>query len=226
MPARVNYVGKQYGDLTVVARMPPRVVPSGRVVTYLECQCDCGAKEVVSYSELQNRRKVSCRDCSSKHGKWGLSSHPLYGIWRHVISRCADKSNKDYGGRGIVVCSGWTNSFLSFEEDMGARPSLEFSVDRRDNSSGYTCGHCVECVEKGWDANCRWATRPQQRRNSRSVRFIEYDGVSMCLADWATKLGVSREAMRVRINKCERLGLPVADAILAPPRESRRAAKV
>jgi hypothetical protein len=51
-----------------------------------------------------------------------------------------------WGGRGVIVCSEWMNSFIA---DMGNRPTSE----RIDNSKGY-------CKD-----NCKWATRKEQRAN-------------------------------------------------------------
>ncbi len=61
---------------------------------------------------------------------------------------------KDYGGRGIKF------KFRSFEqwfEELGPRPSPSYSVHRIDNDGHYAPG------------NIRWATRKEQRENSRPV---------------------------------------------------------
>ena len=38
-----------------------------------------------------------------------------------------------------------------------------------------------ECVANGWPANCRWATRAEQRRNQKDVRFLESRGALDCV---------------------------------------------
>lgn len=68
-------------------------------------------------------------------------------------------------------------TFVNFLADMGARPNLQHSIERKDNAKGYEPG------------NCRWATRAEQNRNQTSNRFIEHDGRRLCVTDWARELG-------------------------------------
>ena len=106
-----------------------------------------------------------------------------------MLARCNNPKNpayKNYGGRGIAVCVGWNKSFLKFYEEMGARP-LECSLDRIDNSGGYN------------KANCKWSTQSEQNRNKRNNRSITYEGVTKCLTDWATELGIKVTTLQKRL---------------------------
>jgi hypothetical protein len=79
-----------------------------------------------------------------------------------MIQRCTNKNNKQYhgyGGRGIKVCDRWAKSFLSFLEDMGERPFKTAQIDRIDNDGNYEPN------------NCRWVTRKENVRNSRTVKL-------------------------------------------------------
>lgn len=106
-----------------------------------------------------------------------------------MIQRCNNSNYsqfKDYGGRGIEVCDRWKNSFKAFLDDMG-EPGIGMSLDRIDNSGNYEPG------------NCRWATRKQQRRNSRSNRYLTWNGKTQCLTDWAAECGVSKNCLIWRL---------------------------
>lgn len=75
-----------------------------------------------------------------------------------MLTRCLNRNREDaknYVGRGITVCERW-RSFENFLSDMGERPSAT-SLDRVNNDKGYEPG------------NCRWATRREQRCNSRGL---------------------------------------------------------
>ncbi len=81
-----------------------------------------------------------------------------YRIWASIKQRCFNPNNPSYhhyGGRGITMCDEWQDSFVAFSKDMGKRPSLRHSIDRKDNDGDYSAD------------NCRWATQDQQTINSR-----------------------------------------------------------
>ena len=89
----------------------------------------------------------------------GRKYHPLYNTYKGLFSRCYNPKNKNYhryGGRGITVCDRWSaqDGFWRFVKDMGERPEGT-SLDRIDNSKGYS------------PDNCRWATYKMQNNNTK-----------------------------------------------------------
>lgn len=114
---------------------------------------------------------------------------PEYAIWQAMNARCRNPKNpryESYGGRGIAICEAWRD-FAKFFADMGARPTPQHQLDRRDNDKGYN------------PDNCRWATPAEQMVNRRNTRFVEVDGKQMPLATLAHFCGIPANTLRARI---------------------------
>lgn len=98
----------------------------------------------------------------------GMRYTPEWEAWKGAKQRCSNPNNPAYaryGGRGISVCRRWTHGengvsgFELFMQDMGPRPSSDFSLDREDSNGNYE------------PANCRWATKLEQSRNRGVVKL-------------------------------------------------------
>ena len=163
MSARAKLIGKRFGRLTIVERVPGNTRPRWRAV------CDCGGEAITATSNLTPGRSQSCgclqRERAGISTKiHGLSGSPEHMIWSAMKARCFNPRNKEYhnyGGRGITVCFRWAASFAAFLMDMGERPSSRHSLDRIDNDGNYAPG------------NCRWATAAQQHANRRVKRSTD-----------------------------------------------------
>lgn len=191
---------------------------------YYLCRCDCGTESEVLAPHLISGRSTGCRVCwRIQHGAAKVGNRmPEFDIWMGMLSRCHYASNaflrKNYGARGIRVCRRWRESFTAFFEDMGSRPSPELSIDRRDNNGHYSCGHCPECLENGWPSNCRWATRAEQARNTRTCRNYTHDGTTLNLSQWARQVGLALNTLSYRLAQ----GMSFPEAISTPRRRGRR----
>ena len=123
--------------------------------------------------------------------------------------RCLNKNNKsyrDYGGRGISVCSEWQESFSSFYEwsiNNGYKENL--TLDRINFNGNYA------------PDNCKWSTLKEQMNNTRKNIFLEYDGDTKTVKEWAETLGVSQYTLYSRVKK----GWSIADIIEKPIRRKR-----
>lgn len=113
-----------------------------------------------------------------------------YGIWCGIKDRCLNtksKKYKDYGGRGILMCDRWRNSFFDFLKDMGSRPSIKHSIDRKDNNGNYE------------PENCRWATSFEQGNNTRVNIRITHRGETKTMSEWGRFSLVGKDVFRQRI---------------------------
>lgn len=211
---------RKFGKLIVLSHGGYYCNSQGKRLSLWECQCRCGAIVISKGHDLRRGCVTQCRECTAEaHRTHGMTGTKEYCTWRGIRRRCFnvnDNSYPHYGGRGLVVCRRWDSLFEAFFEDMGPAPTNELSIDRIDNAIGYTCGKCSECAQNQWPANCRWATAQQQSDNSSVPRWIEVGGDRLSLAGWAKKLGISREAMRLRVDKCLREGTSLAHALAEP----------
>lgn len=123
----------------------------------------------------------------------GLSSSPIYSVWRNMLTRCYNASGQDkknYQDRGIIVCKRWRNSFENFYADMGDPPTPKHTLDRFPNGNG-----------NYEPENCRWATRAEQSRNLRKNIFITFDGKTLTLKDWSFEIPVKYATICYRYHR-------------------------
>lgn len=125
-----------------------------------------------------------------KHGMGSIKNrHPLYQKWSGMKRRCLNKNDKSYpryGGSGVVISKPW-NDFNSFYEDMSTTYFPKASLDRIDNSKGYS------------KDNCRWVTLAEQGKNKTTVPLYSHNGLTMTSSDWDKKLGFRIGTVRARI---------------------------
>ena len=180
------------------------------------CRCDCGGETFTRGYKLNSGTTKSCgcisrepgRNATHGHSGGGAHSAPRaseYRIWSLMKDRCLNPRGsryKDYGGRGIAVCDRWMR-YENFLADMGRRPSTNHTLERRNNEEGYN------------PENCLWATPTQQSRNRRNTVMLTHDGITLCLSEWAERLGLHPKCLRERL----RLGWSDSQALGYEARE-------
>lgn len=90
---------------------------------------------------------------------------------------------------------------------MGQPPTPLHTLDRINVNGNYD------------PKNCRWATKSEQKRNTRVNDYYEINGVKKCLADWCDEFGRDRRNVRQRIKK---LGWSIEEALRTGPLKHRR----
>lgn len=166
-----------------------------RVIKIGLYKCHCG-KEFPSRIEGVKggyTKSCGCLKYKGNNTTHGMSKTSIsYDCWCSMKSRCYNKNDKyyhHYGGRGIIVCEKWRNSFENFLKDIGERPSRKHSIDRINVNGNYE------------PENCRWATPIEQANNTRSNHFITYKGETKTIANWARSIGLSHEVLRKRLKR-------------------------
>lgn len=167
-----------------------------------------------------NRRRKTCSiDCKMSLQRKTLGRVPseihgfaregeverLHNIWRGIIKRCVnpkDCSFSRYGGRGISICDEWKTDYVVFRTwALSNNYSDTLTIDRIDNDGNYE------------PSNCRWVSNAKQSNNRRNSRFIEINGETKTLADWARFYKMPYGSVVARINV---YGMTVEQALTEP----------
>jgi hypothetical protein len=203
MGAFYDITGQKFGRLTVIKRIPSI---STRTTRWL-CKCDCGSLHAVNKNNLINGQVKSCGCLASELKKkrktrttHGMSYTRLYYIWQGIKRRCyyeKEPSYPYYGAIGITVCDEW-RTFENFKEwALNNGYSDDLTIDRVDNSVGYS------------PENCRWTTIKEQNRNKTTTRHLTFNGHTKCLSAWCDELGLPKSTVVNRLNR----GWPVEEAL-------------
>lgn len=183
--------GKKFGRLSVL-----EIVGKEKNGHYVwGCLCDCGQYRKISVSSLT--KKNGTRSCGCLHSKHGFAGTPFYQRWKSMIKRCYNKNDsayKNYGKRGIGVCTQWFkfenfknkmfSSFVLFEKQNGKNSA---TLERLDNNKNY-------CPN-----NCTWATKSQQSKHTSRIVYLKFKNKTLSVTDWAEKLGIKRGTIHSRI---------------------------
>lgn len=191
---REIFIGQHFTRLEILDTTPVlKETRNGNWQKVIVCRCDCGKIVYVRRSNLVNGYTKSCgclakesssergramcqtllREVNTKHGdaKYNDAGKRgrLYDIWHDMKKRCQNpnhKAYKYYGGRGIVVCTEWSESYAAFKEwallsgyDFNAK-KFDCTLDRIDVNGNYE------------PSNCRWVPMSVQNKNKRNTKAV------------------------------------------------------
>jgi len=134
-----------------------------------------------------------------KHGGCGSLT---YARWKSMMARCYQNNAANYqyyGAKGIGVCVQW-HDYPVFLSDMGECLDKTMTLDRINNDKDYQ------------PDNCRWETQAIQNKNRSYCVNLTHNGVTKILADWALEIGISANALAMRL----RLGWTIERALTQP----------
>ena len=186
---RNDLTGKQFDYLYVIRRSLDKGKGKKPVVKW-DCLCKCGKVVAVKSDSLLTGHTKSCGCRKIKHGY----SHKerLYTTWCNMRRRCSDPTNKrweQYGGKGVTVCSEWSE-YLPFRKWAMKNGYTDFlSIDRINNDGNYE------------PSNCRWVDSKVQTNNCSRNRIIEYKGKNFTMSELSEHIGLSYSALQHRIDR-------------------------
>lgn len=185
--AKKNMIGLRYGILTVLSEVKERN-KNGHIL--YNVKCDCGKEKIVLGHSLRTGASRSCNKCHLLTGGHGMWKSKEFSVWGNMKDRCTNPNNpryKNYGGKGIIVCERWVNSFPNFFSDMGESNGL--TLERKDVSGNYEPN------------NCKWADAKEQARNrTNNVRYT-YEKETLCVSEWCEKLNMKYSTFTHRIQR-------------------------
>ena len=211
----IDLTGQRFGRLTVLGQ-GERI---GDRIGWI-CRCDCGNIKTIDAHAMKAGHIKSCgcygRENAAKRAtKHSLCGTRIYHAYHNMKKRCYNPNSdhyKWYGGENKGICDEWMgeDGFKNFAEWSFANGYTdELTIDRIDNSKGYS------------PDNCRWVTPKQNCRNKRNNHLITIDGETKTLIEWCDVFGINDRTVRSRI----RIGWDEVKAITTPKLRERRCKK-
>lgn len=191
-----NLVGQKFHRLIIIGRADDYITPkTGARGTRYICKCDCGNIIISRSDRLRSGHTKSCgcymrEKTIERNTIHGLCRTKIYGLYCAMIQRCCNEKNhayKDYGGRGISICSEWLNDFQVFYNwAMASGYDKDLTLERTDVNGNY-------CPE-----NCVWASRQTQANNRRNSVCLTFNGKTQTLRNWSIDLGIPMKLITSR----------------------------
>ena len=126
-----------------------------------------------------------------------------YNIWSMMKQRCRNPKAPNYANYGAcgVTVSPEFDRFEDFLRIVGPAPTIKHTLDRIDNSMGYS------------PENCRWADVETQQNNRTNGVHYEYQGQMLSAPQLARIAGIPVARMEHRLRE---MGLTAYEALALP----------
>lgn len=184
-----DLIGQKIGRLTVLSLSH---YDSENEIHWV-CLCSCGT---LSYPKTYHLRDGQTTSCGCLHYErittHGMTGTRLFTLYNAMLARCHNPRSKNYayyGARGIKVCPKWCDAQIFFRWALSNGYDDNLTIDRIDNSKGYT------------PENCRWVTAKVNQNNRTNNRRITVKGVTRTLTEWADLRGITSTTLACRINR-------------------------
>lgn len=202
-----HLIGQKFNRWTILKDLGKKGKANRRTILVV---CECGFEGEREFTSVRsgNSKSCGCHNLQALKDRaiHGLKGHPLYIVWKQMRQRCLNPKStfyKHYGGKGVVICQEWLDSFKSFYDwgiANGYRRGLELDKDK--NAPGQTgMQYSPEF--------CSFVEPSVNKRNMSTNRMIEYNGEVKCLAEWAEQYKICRKRLSRRLDK----GMSMKDAI-------------
>lgn len=190
----IDAVGEKHGKLTIISRSKFKTKDG---IVLWDCMCECGNIKRYQLWDLRAKKTKSCGCSKAEFIRKARTIHNgvnriEYRTWSGIKTRCYnknDKQYKNYGGRGISMCSRWINSFENFISDMGYRPDDKTSIDRINVNGNYE------------PDNCRWADRSEQAKNRTNNIILKFNDMEYTIRDFSEMLSVKIWVVKWQLRK-------------------------
>lgn len=129
-----------------------------------KCKLEKSLEDFSPNKRARDGLQYSCKVCGNKATrKRRLETNGLCVVYHSMRARCLNKNNplyRRYGGRGIIICKEWLDSFDLFYEWAKTNGHTKgLTIDRTNNDGNYE------------PSNCRWVTSEINTQNSSRAKL-------------------------------------------------------
>lgn len=199
--------------LTILNFGEPKILKNGVKDVTVVCRCSCGnIKTILARSVLSVTMSCGCINKAIAKSLYTHKRPPsiyprdIRTRYYSMMSRCYDKNDKsykNYGGKGVVVCDEWKNDINTFcQWVLKNNWDKSLELDKDIKGDGYTYG----------PNSCCFVTQLENNHAQKKVMKLLYNGKQMVLPDIAKFEGISYPSLKYGIDRGYDLDLIIRKA--------------